>query len=81
VFLQVFSVFIFVALAITKMSSCSDCVAFDVSTTTSEPCNILDAPLRPQCPKGERYYKGTCRKVFQRIVRGREYRGHRAAET
>jgi hypothetical protein len=60
-FLPVFTAVVFVALVITKMSSCSDLVTFDVSTTTSEPLNILDAPLRPQCPKRERYCEGTCR--------------------
>jgi hypothetical protein len=67
-FLQVITAFIFVAMMI-KMSSCKDRVTFDVSTATVEPRQIVDAPLRPQCPRGERYYKGTCRKVYQRIVR------------
>jgi hypothetical protein len=66
---RLFSAVIFVVLVITKESHSSFRVTLEVSTTTADPRNIFDAPVRPRCPSGERYYKGTCRKVYQRTDR------------
>jgi hypothetical protein len=67
--LRVFGAFILIILVITKEASASFRVTIEMSTTTSDPRNIMDAPLRPRCKEGERYYKGICRKVFQKIRR------------
>jgi hypothetical protein len=40
----------------------------------------MDAPLRPQCPKGERYYKGTCRKIYGINSRGTRNNGYATTE-
>jgi hypothetical protein len=66
---RVFGAFILISLVITEEASASFRVTIEMSTTTSDPRNIMDAPLRPRCQKGERYYKGICRKVYQIISR------------
>jgi hypothetical protein len=78
---RVFAALIFITLVITKESSASFRVTIEMSTSTSDPRNIMDAPLRPRCQKGERYYKGICRKVYQIINRETKSNGHATIET
>lgn len=73
---RVFGAFIFIILVIKKEANASVRVTIEMSTTTSDPRNIMDAPLRPRCQEGERYYKGICRKVYQRIGRGTKNDGY-----
>jgi hypothetical protein len=77
---RVFGVFIIITLVIAKEVNASVRVTIEMSTTTSDPRNIMDAPLRPRCQKGERYYKGICRKVFQIIKRETTNNGYATIE-
>jgi hypothetical protein len=64
--LRVLCALIFVSSVIVNEVRASIRVSLAASaTTTSDPRNVLDAPLRPRCHEGERYYKGICRKVYQ----------------